>query len=46
MRVFERGNIIMHMMNSGFINRNRIYWMNTRGVAEIKVLINDDLFSL
>ena len=36
----------MNMMNSGFINRNRIYWMNTRGIAEIKVIVNDDLFNL
>ncbi len=34
------------MMNSGFIDRNRIYWMNTRGIAEIKVIVNDDLFNL
>jgi len=31
---------------SDFINRNRVFWMNTRGVTEIKVLINDDLFNL
>ena len=29
-----------------FINRNRVFWMNTREVVEIKVIVNDDLFSL
>ena len=34
------------MINRGFINRNRVYWMNTRGVADIKVIINADLFNI
>ena len=31
---------------SDFINRNRVFWMNTRGVVEIKVIVNDDLFNV
>ena len=33
-------------MNKGFVNRNRVYWMNTRGVSENKVAINEDLFNI
>ena len=31
---------------SGFIDRNRVFWMQTRGAITIKSIINDDLFSI
>ena len=36
----------MNNMNRDFINRNRVFWMNTHGVAETKVIVNDDLFNV
>ena len=36
----------MNKMSSGFIHRNRIFWMNTRGMTQEKVLINEDLFEV
>lgn len=36
----------MNRMNKGFINRNRIFWMNTRGMTQEKVLINENLFEV
>lgn len=33
-------------MNKGFINRNRVYWMNTKGISGDKVIVNEDLFNI
>ena len=33
-------------MNKGFINRNRVYWMNTKGISDDKVIVNEDLFNI
>lgn len=37
---------MINYTNRGFIDRNRVYWMNTRGITSQRIIINEDLLRL